>query len=215
MCRCWTCARAPFDRARQLAPGDADTLMAFAAFCARNSRFEEARRDAGRAMELDRLNPSAFRIAAVAATVAGDLQGALTLIGQAIALNPSGSLLNLIRGDALFRLGRLDEARLAYADERTGIFSLTGIALVDQAQGDEAAARKGLAAVRTQFPDTSWYQQAQILARLGETDAALTALEQAWEVRDAGLAQLATDWFLTGLEGQPRFQALRGRIGFA
>ena len=56
------------------------------------------------------------------------------------------------------------------------------------------------------------YQRATVHDALGETDAALTCLEEAGEQRDAWLAWLDVDPMLDRLRSEPRFQAVRARV---
>ncbi len=207
-------AKVEFDRARALAPGDADTLMAFALFCARTGRLSEARRDMARALVLDPLNASAFRISGTIAIIARDYEQALGELERALRLNPGMSIVNAFKGEALFQLGRLPDARAAYEAEPSPTFKLAGLAMTDWKMGNTTQALASLEALRTQFGDSALFQQGQILAQFGEPDAAMDALERGYEQGDSGLAQLRSDSFLSPLHPLARFQALLSRIGF-
>lgn len=57
------------------------------------------------------------------------------------------------------------------------------------------------------------YEAAVIQAALGDADAALESLEQAWRSRSGWMAYLAVDPRLDPLRGEPRFLALQQRLG--
>ena len=56
------------------------------------------------------------------------------------------------------------------------------------------------------------YQRGLVLAALGEREAALARLEQAWETHDPWLAVLAVDPGLASLRGEPAFSRLLARV---
>ena len=56
-------ARASYDRSRELGDGDADVLRAFALYCAFSQRPDDAETAMTSSLELDPLNPGAFRAA--------------------------------------------------------------------------------------------------------------------------------------------------------
>lgn len=207
-------ARVAFDRARALAPGDADVLMASAIFNARTGQIEAARNDIARALVLDPLNPYAFRVAGTVSMIAGDNVRALAELDRALALNPAGSVIHAFRGQALAGLERWREARDAYAAEPNETFRQQGLAIAEWRLGNHDAARAAFGALQTAGGDGVAYQQAQVLAQWGQADAALDALEKAHAAGDPGLAQLKTDRFLGTLRNTPRFRALLSAIGF-
>nr|MCU0882453.1 TIR domain-containing protein [Hyphomonadaceae bacterium] len=207
-------ARDAFDRARTLAPGDADVLMASAVFNARTGRPTAAREDITRALVLDPLNPYAFRVAGTVSMIAGDNARALEELDRALALNPAASVIQAFRAQALAGLDRWPEAREAWAAEPSDMFKQQGLAIADWKLGNREAARAAFNALQATSGDSANYQKAQVLAQWGEPDAALDALEAAHGAGDAGLAQLYTDPFLVTLRNTPRFRALLSSIGF-
>lgn len=207
-------ARVAFDKARILSPGDADVLMAAAIFNARTQNISEARSDIARALILDPLNPYAFRVAGTVSLIAGDYARALSEFDRAMALNPTGSIIQAFRGEAFCALGRWGEARDAYEREPTQMFKQQGLAIVHWKLGNQAAARAAFLALQAAGGESAYYQQAQVLAQWGQLDNALNALEKAYKNGDPGLAQMQTDLFLVTLRNTPRFRALQRAIGF-
>jgi TolB-like protein/Tfp pilus assembly protein PilF len=207
-------ARTAFDKARALAPGDADVLMAAAVFNARTQDIAKARQDISRALVLDPLNSYAFRVAGTVSLVAGEYERALGELDRALALNPEGSVIHALRGQALAALERWSEARDAYLKEPNAIFRQQGLAIVHWKLGDQSAARAALLAMEAVGGSNAHYQHALVLAQWGQPDAALEALEKAYAQGDPGLAQMQTDQFLVTLRDTARFRALQTAIGF-
>ena len=58
------------------------------------------------------------------------------------------------------------------------------------------------------------YLLAWVQTGLGDTAAALTSLERAWEERSAMLNYLDLNPAWAPLRGAPRFEALRRKVGF-
>lgn len=207
-------ARAAYDRARALGPGDADVLMTYSIFNARTGRIEDARRDIATALVLDPLNPAAFRFAGAISLIARDYESALAEFDRALALNPTAAVINAYRGMAFAGLDRWQEARNAYTSEPSATFKYSGLAIAAWKMGDHQAARSALAELRNRTGTSAFYQQAQVLAQMGDTKAALDALQRAFELGDAGLAQLKTDHFLEPLKSSPQFLDLIKLMGF-
>lgn len=87
--------------------------------------------------------------------------------------------------------------------------------MVEAKLGNESAARAHLAELKDRQKDKSNYQYLQIHAQLGEREAALAAMNEAWRVRDAGLTQIKNDPLLDPLRDHPEFNRLLSQIGFA
>jgi predicted negative regulator of RcsB-dependent stress response len=129
-------------------------------------------------------------------------------------MNPKMSVAHSFRGTALMLMGRLTEARQAYAAEPNRIFALPGLAILDHLAGQKAAAQVNLEKLTREAGDSGLYQQAQVLAMWGELDRAVAQLERAYQVKDAGLANLFTDPLLDKLKGNAAYQRLVEVIGF-
>jgi hypothetical protein len=71
-----------------------------------------------------------------------------------------------------------------------------------------------LAALRTNLGDSGLYQQAQVLAQIGQPEAALQILARARALDDSGLTLARTDPLLDPLRSRPEFSVLLGQLGF-
>ncbi|MGB8327048.1 MAG: tetratricopeptide repeat protein [Steroidobacteraceae bacterium] len=207
-------ARKPFDLSRQLGAGDATVMARFALYCAATGRTAESSQAIGRALELDPLNPLIHRAAATVAYEARRFVDAIPPIRQALALNPKLANAHALMGNALYMLGRYDEARDAFRAETHDMGRLTGLAIVEKKLGDEAAAQAAMKRLVADLGDTALYQQAQVLAQWGDRAAAMTALERARVLGDSGLVYARADPLLDPLRPVPGFLQLLRLLGF-
>ncbi len=201
-------ARAYYDKAYALGYGDADTAVSFARFCSRSGRDREAREAISRAVTLDPLNPQAHRVAGIVNYAARRYADALPPLRRALALKPKLANGHYYLGASLYQLGQYQAARVAFAAEPQMLFGLSGLAIVEHRLSNLPAAKVAMARLVKEFGDNSLYQQAEVRAQWGETDAALTTLERALAVRDAGLTYMLTDPMLDPVRKSPRFAAL-------
>jgi TolB-like protein/Tfp pilus assembly protein PilF len=201
-------ATGPFSRAANLGAGDADIQILYAVFCARSGKVKEAIEAAARAMDLDRLNPSAFRAGGLVQYLAHNYAEAIPLLRQALQLNPKLRNANGNIGHSQLMLNKLAEARAAYLLEPAALLRLPGLAIVDKKLGNSPAGEKAMEQLISELGDNALYQQAQILAQWGDTNRALDALRRAKVVGDAGLLQAGVDPLLTPLRKIPEFVQL-------
>jgi TolB-like protein/Tfp pilus assembly protein PilF len=206
-------ARRYYDKAYALGYGDADTAVSFARFCSRTGRDKEARDAIARAVMLDPLNPRAHRVAGIVNYAARRYAEALPPLRQALAMKPKIANGNYYLGASLYQLGQYQAARDAFAEEPQLLFGRSGLAIVEHRLGNQAAAKTAMAQLIKEGGDNSLYQQAEVLAQWGESDAALTALERGLAARDAGLGYIKTDPMLDPVRKSPRFAALLKRLG--
>jgi TolB-like protein/class 3 adenylate cyclase/Tfp pilus assembly protein PilF len=207
-------ARFPFERSRMLGVGDADVLARFALFSARCGRDIAAKDAIKRALQLDPLNPRTFRTAATVEYAARRFAESIKFNQKALSLNAKLGASNAAIGDALLGLGKLKEAREAYGRDGKSAFALAGIAIVERAMGNEAAARTAFDALVMTQGDSALYQQAQVFSKWGDIANALGTLQKARKNGDSGLLLSRTDPLLDPLRRNPDFSRLLSSIGF-
>ncbi|WP_159793576.1 TIR domain-containing protein [Croceibacterium salegens] len=199
-------AREPYQRAQDLAPGDADTLRAVATFLAYDDRAASAVGMIESVLELDPLNGRAFRSAGNVAFALRDYPATIERMRRALALNPDLASANFAIGSAHYLQQQYREALAAFEAESVPIFALTGKAIAQARLGNTAAAAASLKQVEDEYGDNSLYQQAQVLAQWGRLRDALARLERAAAARDPGLLLARTDPLLDALRGEARFK---------
>jgi TolB-like protein/class 3 adenylate cyclase/Tfp pilus assembly protein PilF len=207
-------ARFPFERSRMLGVGDADVLARFALFSARCGRDAPARGAIKRALQLDPLNPRTFRTAATVEYAARRFAESIAFNQKALSLNAKLGASNAAIGDAMLGLGKLKEARAAYGRDGKSAFALAGIAIVERAMGNEAAARTAFDMLIMTQGDSALYQQAQVFSKFGDIANALETLQKARKNGDSGLLLSRTDPLLDPLRSNPDFSRLLLSIGF-
>lgn len=207
-------ARAPYERAHELAQGDVDVLSRYAVYCARTGRFVAAETAISRAAVLDPLNSSMFKSAGNIKYAAKAYQAAIEFGRKALALSPQRGTLHGDIANAYFMLGDLDKAQTEFAMETNTLLALPGTAIIAHKRKDMSKANTALAALIAEHGDNALYQQAQIFAQWGEIEKAFAALDKAYAAADSGLVYLLNDPFLEPLRSDARFNALLRQLKF-
>jgi TolB-like protein/Tfp pilus assembly protein PilF len=207
-------AREPFERSVQSGSGEATVLARYAQYSARTGRDREAVSAMARALRLDPLNPLIYRAAGSVEYAARRYAESIPPLRKALDMNPKMGRAHASIGDALLMLGKTDEARVEYAAEPALDFSLAGIAIAGHRLGDTAAAGAAFDRLRRELGEKALYQQAQVLAQMGDRPSAIVALEQARAVGDGGLIYARNDPMLDPLRSEPRFARLLQGMGF-
>jgi len=94
------------------------------------------------------------------------------------------------------------------------VFRLTGEAIVAARTGDATAAERTMARLKQLYGVNPSYQYSQINVQLGNVDGAFAELDNAIQVKDAGLTSLKTDPFLDPIRNDRRYAALLKRLNF-
>ncbi|MEA3057999.1 MAG: hypothetical protein QOF34_814 [Sphingomonadales bacterium] len=208
-------ARPSYDKAYTYGRGDADIVLLYALYTVRARRFAEARDAIERALALDPLNPRTHRAAGTIAYASRRYGDAIAQYRRALELNPKMSNANALMGDCLLELGRVDEARAAYAAEPAAMFRLRGQAILEQRLGNRGAAAKAFDQLVKEVGDAAMYQQAEVMAQWGRADDAMARLERARVIGDSGLSLVATDPLLDPIARDPRYLRFVRDLGFA
>lgn len=206
-------AAEPFEQSWRLAPGDPAILMSFGAYQSDVGQTDQAITVLRRAAVLDPLNPNVQRFLGIAYYFSGRYTDAISAFRAALALNQHMALAHAYIGHILYLQNKLQDARAEYALEPS-FWRQVGSALINARAGDKLAATRDLAQIRALADETTFYQQAEILAQWGQQDQAVEALEHAYAVQDSGLLQLRSDPLLDPLRDNPNYRNLLRRLGF-
>ncbi len=207
-----TGARAAYDKSMVAGSGDADLLVRYGLFNARNGDAAKGLAALEKAVKLDPVNATAWKAYAGALTLSHRYAEAAERQREALRLNPDFTTGRQELGNMLLLQGKLDEARAAYGAEATRWARLVGMAIIERRQGKTAAAEAAYAALVKEFPASTLYQQAQVLAQWGDKAGALAKLERALVEADPGLLEMRRDPLLDPLHGDRRFAALAARL---
>ncbi len=205
-------AKPHYDRARELAPGDADAQRSVATFLAYGSEQAAAQEIIAKVLELDPLNARAFRSAGYIALLSRRYGDVIAHIEQALRLNPELASAFYALGSAHYLRGANQQALDSFRKENVPLFALTGEALVQKKLGDEDAAQLVLDNILEAYGAASLYQQAQIQSQWGNTAQAMELLNRAVAAEDSGLLFLPNDPMLDPIREAPGFSRLQSKF---
>lgn len=181
---------------------------------------EQSLAAARRARELDPLNPSHYALSSQIAFASRDLELAVQLARQAIAIDPEFWIGHIQLGQALGQLGNaelalhaLNEAnRLSGGNSKT--LAYRGHLLAKS--GRSAEAKEVLKTLRSVSQDryVPPYAFALVHAGLGDADLAMQWLERAYDARDVHLVFLTMDPRWNVFRSNRRFKTILQRCAF-
>lgn len=214
----WKGAELALRRAIALNPSLAEGHFALAHLLVTTGRFEAGLAEARIARELDPLSPMVNALAGGFLGAAGRPEEAQVQLERALAqqagfwvpLQIRGGMA-LDRGDPAAAVRDL-EAAAGNGGRNSQTLAVLAFAHVAAGQPDKARALQRelqTRAAQGYLPPTSL---AAVATALGDTPAALDALEQAERVRDIRLVFLGIDARWNALRGEPRFRALARRL---
>ncbi|MDE2137754.1 MAG: TIR domain-containing protein [Gammaproteobacteria bacterium] len=197
-----------FERARTLAPGDAEVVRIYAVSAIMVGRTEAGVADMRRAVRLDPLNALTHHLFGMGLYLARRFEDASQENAEAIALNPDYLRSYEFSGLTSYMLGKLEQAR-ATCESRPAYWGTQWcLALTYEKLGRHADAHAALARIHDMQGDAAAYQYAGTYAQWGDTARALEWLETALRLRDPGLSLLKRDPLLDPIRKEPRFQAV-------
>src|SRR5438552_10311266 len=212
----WTGAEAEVKRALDLSPGSADTYDLYGRMLSALTRYDEAIAMVKRAQELD---PLAHRTDVASVLVrAGRYDEAVQAATRAVEFDPDDPRGRSILGWAHLKNGNPDRG-LAELERAVSLAPGNTLFWAQLGQAYALAGRVGQARdVLRQLQDlareryVSPYHLAYIYTGLGEQDAAIDLLEQAYEQRSGGVYGIKGSFLFTTLHRHPRFVALLGKM---
>jgi serine/threonine protein kinase/tetratricopeptide (TPR) repeat protein len=211
-----TAARREAQLALALDPSSADAWGSYGLILDAAGKPDSALLLYRRSESLDPLSAPAASSVCSALAKLGQAERAVGECRRALELDPNQPEAHYQLGTALVAAGHPEEAIGVWKQgPRWGDETLTAIARTEVALGRQGEGRRILgqleAAAQKRYvaPDDI----ASIYLALGNRDAALRWLEQAYDVRSAGLAWIATNPIWAPLYSDPRFRALMSKLG--
>lgn len=214
----WSAAGESFQRAIRLAPGYATARQWYAiSYLTPLMRFEEAAAELSAALELDPLSLPVNTSLAIERYYARQYTAAADLCRRALDIDPEFALARFFLGLSYAEEGRYSEAllELQKAAREGRAEMLAGLAYICGRFGAMEEARRLLDDLveRSRQRYVSPALIAQVHAGLGDTGAALDALERAYEAHATELAWLRVRPFFDRLSEEPEFADLLSRLG--
>jgi TolB-like protein/Tfp pilus assembly protein PilF len=209
----WTGADASFQRALELAPGNAVILGQAGVLKRFLGEFDEAIKMDRRAIALDPLSLSAYHALGLALIYAGQLDEALAVYDRLLSMHPEFASGHLSRSRILLIIGEpgeaLEEARLETEPFWRDFGILMNLYALDRREEADAL----LETFIEENQGDSAYQIAQIYDARGDVDLAFEWLERAYVQRDGGLPEILNDPFLMKLTDDPRWPGILKKVG--
>jgi DNA-binding winged helix-turn-helix (wHTH) protein/TolB-like protein/tetratricopeptide (TPR) repeat protein len=216
----WPQAERQFLRAYDLDPNDSEGLLFLAHFYSNVGKHEKALELGERARKLDPLTINRNALLGQFLLYAGRPDEAIETLRQTIELNPNHWLPRMFIARAYIEKGMFREAIASCSIARqfgSSSLELTALEGWSYAKlGDERNARAAL----TQLEQTSKiryvppYLVALVHNALGETDLAISQLEEGYKARDMRMVFLKVDPKWNNLRSEPRFVALMKKMKF-
>jgi TolB-like protein/Tfp pilus assembly protein PilF len=201
----WTAANASYQRALELAPGDAHALRAAAGLARIMGHPDQALELVGKAIALDPLSARTHRQAALIFMQTNRLDDAAASFRLALDLSPNTGLAHAFLAITRLLQGHGEEGLALAKEEAHDVFRNVAFAMIHHALGNKAKAQSALQALIDQFGWTAAYQVAEVYAYRGEVDKAYEWLETAYAQRDPGVMFVSLDAFLQPLHDDPRW----------
>ena len=219
----WTGADADFRHAIALNPGYPTARQWYAMHClVPRGRFAEAEAQLTQALELDPLSPAIQASLGVTWLYARQLQRSGDILQRVLASDESFALAHFFLGRVAEAEGRQADAMAAFtrAADLTGRSAEVIAALARaRATGGDLPGARALQAELEQRALAGEYVSPALFAQVhlgyGAVDEAMTWLERAVETRAGDVAWLAVNPAFDGLRDDPRFEAMRTRVGVA
>ena len=207
-------ARQAYARAMASGAGNADVLQRVGLFNCRDGDTDAGLAALRRAVELDQLNPRAYKSLGFGLLAARRYPESIAAMRQALELSPNTDGAHATIGDALLAQGDVAGARREYDLEPAGWRKWTSLAIILRKQGDAAGAEQAFKALMATGEDASAFQQAEVFAQWGQSERALAALDKAFRTGDSGLVELKTDPLMDPLRQTPGFDDRLRRARF-
>jgi TolB-like protein len=205
----WKGADEDLQRARALAPENADVLFTYANVVLRpTGRLEEALAAMRKAIETDPLNARFWNVLGGVLVWLGRYDSAREALNRSLEISPQQSYTAAYIALSLLLENRPAEALAAAQRSSTEVFRLAGAAIAQHELGHALESQQLLDELIAKHAHIAAYQIAGVYAWRGERDPAFHWLERARAQRDGGLVILKVDPVLRKLRSDARWKPM-------
>ena len=210
----WQAAESSFNRAFELAPGNAEVLRGAGLIAMIQMRQDEALALYLRALEQDPLSISSYTMLARAYNAMEHLPEAAEAFRKGLEISPEATSIRALRALVLAGMGQHEEALAEALAEPAEWARLFALGIVHFNNGRPEESKRALESLIASYATSSAYQIAVVFAVRGEVDSAFEWLERAYAQRDSGLSFVRVHWQFRPLHSDPRWLPLMKKMGF-
>jgi tetratricopeptide (TPR) repeat protein len=208
----WAGARADFEKALKLNPGNSATYMRYGLLHSELGQIPEAIAAGRKAVELDPLSSAAWQRLAWFLILDRQFGSAHDALSRALTISPEDeSALDTLSGLYLFE-GKAAESLTALRQIHFDGARLFFSAEAEHSLGHSRESHRALEELIATQSGAMAYQIACVYSWRGEKDKAFDWLERAYRQRDGGLADLKVDPVMANLHGDPRYAAMLRKL---
>ena len=209
----FTAAEQNMQRALALNPGDAFILHVAARLNANLGRIDDAIDLMQQSIALDPVSAGSHRRLGSMLYRAHRLEDATDSLKMALSFSPGMDRAQVYIGRVLLAQGDASGALVAMEQVASGFWRLLGTAIVQHVLGDTGASDAALQEMIEKWAAEAAYQVAYVYAFRGEIDHAFDWLDQAYDKRDPGLAQMLLEPLFANLHDDPRWEPFLDKMG--
>jgi adenylate cyclase len=209
----WDSTEVSFQRALDLAPGDARILAQMGILQRYLGELANSVEMNERAVALDPLSLNGYHQLGLALTWGGELDEAMAVYDHLLTLQPKYAAANMSRSRILLMQGKPGEALAAAEAETEPFWRRFGVLICLYALQRNEEADPQLATFIEQNQDDSAYQIAAVYGARSDADKVFEWLEIAYEQRDGGIPEMLHDPMLASFRNDPRWAELLKKIG--
>lgn len=202
-----------YQHALQLEPGNAFLLGQNATALRAIGRMDQSIALFEQALALDPLMSEMRSWQALALSYAGQLDEAESAYRTVLTLSPDFSGAHYRLGRILIAKGMPGAALEEIELEKSSTYSLTGLAMVHHALGNQESSQRALDELIRTMAGHAAYQIAEVYGFRGDSDKAFEWLEESLVIRDSGLVSTLGNPAFYDLRVDPRWQPFLDRLG--
>ena len=210
--RDWPGAQADFEKALALNANNSAAQIGYWRLLMALGRQQDAVTTARKATELDPMQVQNWASLGRALNGVRDFAAANAALQRALEISPASAYVNFTLGMNQLLQDRPEQALAAF-NAAAGGYHYAGVAMAQHSLGHHRESDAALAEGIANYPGGS-YQFAQAYAWRGEDDKAFEWLERAYAQDDGGITFLRSDAILSRYQDDPRYLALRKKLGF-
>ena len=209
----FTAAEQNMQRALALNPGDAFILHVAGWLNDNLGRIDDAIDVMQQSIAVDPVSAGSHRRLGSMLYRAHHLEEAAHSFQMALSLSPGIDRAQVYIGRVLLAQGDAPAALVAMEQVASDFWRPFGTAIVQHVLGDTGASDAALQELIEKWEAEAAYQIAYVYAFRGETDHAFDWLDQAYDNRDPGLAQMLLEPLFANLHDDPRWTAFLDKMG--